>query len=205
LEVGNDGPILADDLRREFRTHTLPPIVGIAEARSGVDVIGTLDPLATAKLLGTVYGGAIENLRRPRERRSKVPTQIGRASQVGLPDESEVEAQPEGFKREIARLRYRMAMNALPNTIGRGLLLPDIADTLPRIADKGAAHRALVRTVLLLRSGDPASLADPFGKGTLRIDPKRRLVWSVGENGVDDDGKIGTGGSPKSPDYGYAF
>ena len=44
---------------------------------------------------------------------------------------------------------------------------------------------------------------DPFAGGTLRIDPKRKIVWSVGTNGKDDGGQIGRGWDNAAPDLGF--
>ena len=53
--------------------------------------------------------------------------------------------------------------------------------------------------------GRSVDLPDPYGKGKLRVDRKRRIVWSVGENGKDDGGTIGAKYADKAADRGLRY
>lgn len=91
--------------------------------------------------------------------------------------------------------QLRKAFRSMDNPVGMvgasfsvgGILEPSMIDRLPR---------TLRAMILALEDGKPEPLPqDPFGRGPLKIDRERKLIWSVGTNGFDDGGK----GNPLRP------
>ncbi len=155
---------------------------------------GNYDPIATARLMGRVYDEAIRDAGRPLWAQSDVASQLAAAAGKGIPDVDDHD-KPE----------YRTKMNAIPNSIGRQLIsFNDFSGYGKSIALR-ATRRNLARAAILLRHGKRENLPDPFGKGSLKIDAKRRIVYSVGPNGRDDGGEIGKGFRADAPDFGYRY
>lgn len=83
----------------------------------------------------------------------------------------------------------RQAMAKMENPLGRlaasavleSAIVPSESDRTPR------AYRA---AMIAIAKGIPASPPiDPFSGRPMKIDPKRKIMWSVGRNKVDDGGK----------------
>lgn len=203
-------PELGATVRRDFQAMFMPVLLDSkklvpetstgerSEGPSHAAMAGTFDPVETAKLGGAIYGAAIKDASRPIAEQTHEASRLSGAASVGLPQAAE--------KGGTLGLAYRLRMNMGRNTIGRAFASNSaIFDGLASIGARRAADRNLLRATILLRSGRPADLPDPYGKGKLRIDRKRRIVWSVGEDGKDDGGAIGATYGEKAPDHGRRF
>ncbi len=195
-------PSFVDAIRRQFWADQRPFLFDTDRAfraafeRGRSDwPIGSFAPVATAKLMGEICEASMRDAERPLDRQSG----DGRR----LADEA-VQWVPRGY---LGRYDFgeRCAMNALPNTLGRSLAADCGFNELARVKAGREASIALLKAVFALRTGGKPNLTDPLGKGKLRIDPSQRLVWSVGENEVDDGGVIERSGATNSPDFGYSY
>lgn len=206
-----DGPMpeLGDALRRDFQSSMMPFLTGALSAENpygenrGLPQ-GSLDALATARLMGQIDEAQIEDANRPYRLQTREASRIAAKASAGLPNGEGLDDMPEGLEKIWLKFKYRLAVNAQPNALGRATASEGVYD-LGTTAARRAAGRNLARAAILLHSGESPRVNDPFGEGTLRIDPKRKLVWSVGENGKDDGGEIGKGGVSGQPDYGYPY
>ncbi len=182
-------PAMAGRLRRDFQETILPYL---AEPKRLIPVIGdtddhpfagTLNPVASARLLGRVYDAALADAMRPPYAQSGLAERLSDEAAERLPDSMRTGG--------VDGLWNRALLNLGPNTLGRALAASGPGYARLAVLDaRGRAGANLARAVILLRSSRSVDLPDPFAKGKLRIDPKRRVVWSVGENGVDDGGDI---------------
>lgn len=214
-------PAMAAALRRDFRLYLLPILIDpkanlkeLAMYGGGYepddpdpkpDLVGTLDPVATARLTGAIYDAAISDLGRPYPKALRAQIAIAEAAAEGLPNPAGAPSPGDGTGGAWAKLKYRIAMNAGRNTLGRQVAASSMVTSYGEAAVREAANVNLLRAVLLLRMGRPAKVADPFGSGNLHIDPRRKVVWSVGTNGKDDGGSIGRGGEHGARDLGYPY
>jgi hypothetical protein len=204
-------PESAMAMRREFRERRLPilvdPIHGwekvYASSMEFAEAIvpkkklqpsaGNYDPIATARLVGRIFDAAIEDTKRPFGTQTDLARKLVEKAGHAFPAS-------EGIKEAQA---IRM-LNSMPNSIGLSIACLPVFDGLPEAGAGWAARRNLTRAVLLLRLGETVDLADPYG-GRLKVDPKRRIVWSVGKNRKDDGGKIERNASGASLDFGYRY
>ncbi len=201
-------PELGDSVRRDFQTMFLPILLDpqgqmealSVEANGGArdldkpkSMAGTFDPVATAKISGGIYAATIRDSALPLNKQTKAGQKLAEEARIGLPDHNGPE------------FLYRLEMNMGRNTIGRSIAAMGGFEQLANVSRRRATERNLVRAVLLLRSGQTPSLPDPYGTGKLRIDRKRRIVWSVGEDGKDDGGDIAKGTVTKAPDQGHGW
>lgn len=205
-------PELAASVRRDFQAMVMPILVDpdrllkpastmtfdfSDEARKDPEsVAGTFDPVATARIIGGVYDASMADSLRPLDAQSGLAARLAEAAGAGLPSE--------GAESGGAKFLRRMRMNVGRNTIGRSLAATGGFEQLATVSRRRAAERNVVRAVLLLHLGLPAEMPDPCGKGKLRIDPKRKIVWSVGENGKDDGGALPAPGS-RGKDIGHRY
>ncbi len=206
-------PQLGDSLRRDFQVTMLPYLTGPVDrltkayglSDSGKETpAGTFDAIATARLIGRIDDAMIADTERPFRLQTKFADYIATQATEGLPSEGNLDDMPEGIEKIWIKFKYRLAMNSGSNTLGRGLVSASVFD-LGSTGARRAAGRNLARTVLLLQAGKSPSEIDPYGDGSLRVDAKRKVVWSVGENGRDDGGQIGKGGESGEPDLGYPY
>ena len=214
-------PEMAAAIRRDYQGYLLPAILDpkghareLAPTRSDPDwegqdaepeLVGTFDPVATARLTGAIYGAIMEDLRRPRSKASGEAERLMEAAVQGLPD---ADAVPWGSPHAgdlWAKAKYRVRMNLGRNTLGRQVASSPTLSQIGEAGTRRAANHNLLRAVLLLRSGRRATVPDPFGTGTLRTDPRRKIVWSVGRDGKDDGGAIGRGSDASAPDLGLPY
>lgn len=201
-------PELGASIRRDFQAMFMPILLdpqGQIEALnvqvSGDNpnggkpksIPGTFDPVETAKLVGEIYDATIRDSALPLDQQTKVSQRIADEARKGVPNE-----------HEGPEFLYRIKMNMGRNTIGRTLATNGVFDQLANVARRRATERNLVRAVILLRMGQSPDLPDPYGKGKLKIDRKRRIVWSVGQDGKDDGGDI-IGGASKAKDQGHGW
>lgn len=194
-------PQMGAAVRRDFQVMFLPlllnpdQVIRTAAASSNADsrqsMPGTFDPIATAKIAGEIYDAAIKDADLPLDKQSGTASRLSAEAAAELPHK---DGRPEFL--------YRIQMNMGQNTIGRTLLSASIFDQLALTTRRRAADRNILRAVLLLHEGQNPVLVDPFGKGPLKIDRQRRIVWSVGEDGKDDNGDIPTGALTRAPDQG---
>ncbi len=211
-ENGNSEAVNA--LRREFVFARLPLIVDPVHGADKVfatskdfamsmspkkkvpddGLVGNYDPIATARLVGRIFDEAIKDLQRP------LGKQTGLAQIIVEKAGKQI---PEFSADQVAS--YPGKMDAIPNSIGLELARLAPPESLPEIEAKRATYRNLARAVILLREGKPMKLADPFGKGPLKFDAKRRIVWSVGTNRKDDGGQIERVGEKDRLDIGYRY
>lgn len=155
---------------------------------------GNYDPIATARLVGRIYDAAIADTQRPFGSQTGLATKLAAKAEHAIP--STEHFQEAAFRRQV---------NAIPNSIGLQIASMPPVDQLAEIGARRAARRNLTRAVILLRQGSPAVLPDPFVSGFLKVDPKRRIVWSVGKNRKDDGGMIERDSAGASLDMGYRY
>ena len=206
-------PEMAAAIRRDFQSYFLPTLLdpqghlkelvgngygeGLTDDGETPPLAGTFDPVETARLAGRIYDASMVDLMRryPDERHDA--ERINERAVAGLP----------WFPGNggFARILYRVRMNAGTNTLGRQAATTGVILNMGSATARRAANRNLLRATILLRRDGKAVIADPFGKGDLRFDPKRKVVWSVGTNGKDDGGNIGKGGEYGKPDLGYPY
>ncbi|GEM_PF-2779885 len=204
-------PELGAAVRRDYQQMFLPVIVdpkryltretieGTRDERSNDAPAGTFNPSETARLSGAIYDAGIAEASRTAHQAVGKAARLAEAAGAGLPEQN-----PES--NSLSAFWYRLRMNVGKNTLGRQFASQAIVfDGLSMTGQRRAANRNLLRAVLLLRMGRPADLPDPYGPGKLRVDAKRRIVWSVGENGKDDGGDIGAKLGDRSPDLGYRY
>ena len=163
-----------------------PSSVGTAEK----PLHGNYDPIATARLVGQMFDAAIVDAARPLNAQSGRSSRISWAAEKAMPS-----------RGDLSEAEYDAKMDTTPNSIGNLIASLGAFDGLAKLGARRAVNRNLVHAVLLLRMGRPAVLPGPLGSGTLKTDARRRIVWSVGQNGKDDGGKIGQ----KAPDQGYGY
>ncbi len=209
-------PALEGALRREFQGYGIPTLLDPEDFMRGHvitvrgkdpvkgEVAGSYDPAGTARLLGRIDEGAITNARRRYALRDRTPVDLVERAERGLA-RLETVALTNGWSRVVARTGYRLAMNWTSNSVGRTMISDVPIRGVERVGADRAAYRNLLRAVVLLRQGGSPKPPYPYRKGDLRIDPKRRIVWSIGPNGKDDGGKIGGGGTQESPDLGFGY
>ncbi len=205
-------PAMAGWLRRDFQAMSLPYLLepkkltgGMFEANPDGDesrpketMPGTFDPVATARLMGRIYDAGIADAARPVYAQTDEASKLAEKAGEGLPQNPNAD----GMEGLVVRFR----MNAGRNTLGRYLATNTaFFGNLAGVSARRGADDNLLRAVLLLRMGRPADLPDPYGKGKLRVDRKRRIVWSVGENGKDDGGSIGAKYTDKAADMGRRY
>lgn len=191
-EPGLDGAI-----RRDFQRNLLPTIVDptYGKTLTGQEV-GNFDPLATARLIGSIYDAAIADTRRSFYLQTGLAARLAASAAQGVPDED---------APGMTKAKYKARMKAIPNSVGRQFAAIGVPSALGRVGARRAADRNLVRAVLLLRMGKTPHLVDPFTPAELKVDAKRRIVYSVGQNQRDDGGRFTKMGSPKEPDFGYPY
>jgi hypothetical protein len=99
----------------------------------------------------------------------------------------ELAPKPTKAQMKAVRLAFRKMKNPLGKTL-ISILLP-VFDAGQQAELEALAERRATR-FLLQRILDPAAKPpfDPFGAGPLRVDERRRVLWSVGSDGVDDGG-----------------
>ena len=121
--------------------------------------------------------------------------------------------------------RIRPAYNQIDNPLGRlfDSMSSPLGPSFSRVF-RGRAEREATRVLLALQLFHrrerrwPASLGelvsrglleavprDPFGEDEFRYSQARGLIWSVGSNGRDDDGKSGSGSRWDAPDAVWSF
>lgn len=209
-------PWLADSVRRDFQAYWIPVLlepdkhakdlaVSGDYAMDGGDfsepvheskLAGTFDPVETARLGGKIYEAMMDDLRHPMTQAKHAESKLIAEAEKGLP--SAIAGGPEGYW-------YRIRMNIGRNTLGRQSISSGALTQLGAATARAAATRNLVRATILLRMGQAPALPDPYGKGNLRFDTKRKIVWSVGEKGTDDGGMIGRGWDVSAADYGCPY
>jgi hypothetical protein len=190
----------ADAIRRDFQGFKRPFLVDPDHAFKsalGKDSgwpIGTFNPVATAQLMGRICEAAMRDVERPLDQQSGEAQRLADEAMRWLPG-------------DLGRYNVgeRCVMNSQSNTMGRTLAAANSFDGLAEFVATRKATIALLEAFLILRSGGEPNLPDPFGKGSLRIDPKRRIVWSVGRDGKDTGGQIEEPGSTSAPDYGFLY
>jgi hypothetical protein len=171
-----------------------------------------LDRHETAQTAGRVLKLFCESCTSPWEGRDalfeKVPEELTAAMPRSLLEAGNAEEEArEPSADEIAA--WRKLLSSTANPIGKSAvemafsLVPSLIALDRRThADHNAARVAVAAELYRRRRNcEPPTLEalvgegllpsvprDPFGNGPLHYDPKRRLVWSVGENGKDDGG-----------------
>lgn len=215
-------PAMAEALRRDFQVGWLPLLLDppshrkeLAEVSVGLgnwmdegkahEVIGTFDPVASARLAGGIYAATMDDLRRPFAKKRHEATRLAEEAAEGLPDAHSYPDLSTSAGDLWARFKYRAAMNGGTNTLGRRYAVEVTILDVDSAAVRSAALNNLVRAAILRRMGRPAAVRDPFGTGGLRFDSKRKLVWSVGADGRDDGGAIGRGWDNNSSDFGLPY
>jgi len=165
---------------------------------------GNLDPVETARQAGLIYKAFIEDLNRPsyQARREEKPLYAALEKDLIEPPEGGDDGSEAGW---WPQLRYRMAMNASSNSLGKRLAASGPVITLHEAVARDSAHQNLIRAVFQLRMGRPVDAIDPFTGKPLSVDRKRKIVWSVGLNLKDDGGSIGRGGDNSALDLGYPY
>lgn len=166
---------------------------------------GSFDSVATAKLAGGIYDALIDDSGRPVTQARHAERPLIATAERGLPDPNGFPHSSRNLGDTWSRLKYRVAMNVGSNTLGRQQAVSVALTGFGAATARQAANRNLLRAAILLRMGRGAAVIDPFAKTNLRFDPKRKIVWSVGQNQKDDGGTIGKGGDPAALDFGYAY
>ena len=206
-------PEMAAAIRRDFQGYFLPTLLdpqahvrelitngtydGLDDDGEAPPIAGTFDPVATARLVGGVYDASMNDLMRRYPDQHHDADRMMEAASEALPSPSE--------NYRFSRIVYRIRMNAGSNTLGRQAAGTGVVVGMGSATARRAANRNLLRATILLRRDGKAAVADPFGKGDLRFDPKRKIVWSVGTNGKDDGGDVGKGGEYGKRDLGYPY
>jgi hypothetical protein len=218
LLIPSDGTSeeMAGAIRRDFYAYWMPllldpdkhvkellasepvdlPSDDVVEPAPEPKLAGTFDPVDTARLGGKVYDAMINDLRRPFPQATHAAERFAAEGERGLP--SPAFSGPEG-------MWFRVKMNLGRNTLGRQGVTSGVLTQLGQATARAAVTRNLVRATILLRMGQVPVLPDPYGKGNLRFDTKRKIVWSVGEKGTDDGGMIGRGWDVSAADYGCPY
>ena len=196
-------PEAVEAVRYAFYAERLPILLDPVEGWEDVFGLATkeiepwsegFDPLATARLIGPMYAAAMRDSAQP----------VGARA-----DEAEGLADGYAARFLMPKGRTPKAMmweaRAIPNLMGKmfATLPPFVVPA--EVGALRAARRNLARAAMLLRYEEGPIPPDPFGTGPLRVDPVRRIVWSLGPNRVDDGGKIGKGIGAKAADVGERY
>ena len=223
LPVGDGSSrAMAEAVRRDFRTYLLPVLIDPAghrkalaeteawsdpdeEATRTPEIVGSFDPVATTRLAGAIDDAAIQDLRGAYAKRTGKGARLTAEAAEGLPQPGMGASAGPRLGDAWPRLKYRVMMNLGRNTLGRKAATSGVFENLGEATARNDATRNLLRAVILLRLGETPRIVDPFDGGTLRIDPKRRIVWSVGTDGKDDGGQIGRGWENTAPDLGFSY
>ncbi|MFI5386217.1 MAG: hypothetical protein ACHQ50_08865 [Fimbriimonadales bacterium] len=192
--------------------------------RSDLDA-GELNLPKTLRRAAEIAREIIANCSRPWSRHSvSVLTQLETDSKL-LPEPPDIKTGDSWLKRTWEKAKFKAKMRAIPNALGLVALssfgpTTDHASVSFRHRTIAEAHR-LALLIQLYREVHRGALPDRldqlrdfdrsghlpldmYAGGPFHFDAKRRIYWSVGENGVDDGG---TGGANryKSPDIVWAI
>ncbi len=184
--------------RLDIDTPFEPP----AEEYEGV---GTYAPAKTGPIVADLLSLQLVNVTRPMDQLDPGPNLISKGASQGLPE-------TRGRRKSIERVRFKLQMNNLDNSIGRALIAylggaePQscfqasyhwratlaclkvlLASVIYRIEHGGK----LPRTVLELFQGNPADVpTDPFDGHPIRYSQMDESTWTIGENLRDDEGML---------------
>ena len=191
-----DASRLAASMRREFHDTFLGNLASMGE-KVGHDQTGfdsdvlrdhprPYDLPETLRRASQVYAVVLKDMAKPFAQRHPTAPLV-EPLYSDLPDYTREEDAPKPTKRQVEEMR--LALRKVRNPVGKALisnLLP-VYDVAQRVDLGSLAERRATR-FLLQRIIDPAAKPplDPFGSGPLRVDERRRVLWSVGSNGVDD-------------------
>ena len=196
-------PEAAGTVRYAFYAERLPILLDPVEGFEDVFGLATkeiepwaegFDPLATARLLGPIYAAAMRDSRKPLGARADEAERLADGYAARFPE-------PKGKSQAAMRREAR----AIPNLMGKLFATFPPVVVSAEVGALRATRRNLVRAAMLLRYDEGPIPPNPFGKGPLRVDRARRLVWSLGPNGVDDGGMIGQGRGAKAADVGERY
>jgi hypothetical protein len=176
----------------------------------------------TARLLGRMVLAEIENARRPLSRFDSEPERIQQQARKGLPIPPGLEDVDQRTKR-MAFVKFRLATYGADNYFGRALISEEFDDK--EIVTRSARWRAMrsaVRVLLasrLYRASHAGALpkvptqfssilgrwpTDPYDGEPMRYNPVGEVVYAIGQNLIDDGGKIG-GVAFVTPDVGVSL
>ncbi len=179
-------PELADALKRGLTELTVPRLYATAHPGLGSRPHrGRFDVRETVRLHAQLYKEAV------RDALSRSPR----------PWEGAYTLQQEAYKRSMsaykgqASFQGRLMQGFTGNAYGDWLLAYcPVSQYLVRSREQ-ATFRNMVRAIMLARHGPAPTLPDPLGYGNLQFNLRRRWVWSVGLNGIDEKGRYGPPGS----------
>jgi len=191
----------ADAIRRDFQGFQRPFLIDPDHAfksafgKNSDWPIGTFNPVATAQLMGKIWEASMMDVERPLGQQSGEAKRLADEATRWLPSNY-------SGRYDVGE---RCVMNSQSNTMGRTLAGRGAFEGLAEFVAQRRTTIVLLEAFLILRSGGEPDLPDPFGKGRLRIDHKRRIVWSVGRDGKDTGGQVEEPGSTGAPDYGFLY
>ncbi len=209
-------PQLGKGMKRWFHIGVVPELVDpgrffknwwvvSSEDKVQAEIFGSYNALEASRLTGRLYELMIEGTQRTFAKRGTEFQRLYDEARSGLPELLDI-AGKKGMDRAFARVRFRVAMNAEHNSIGRAMATrTGIKDVLWDAGPRRAVPRNVLRAILLLRLGRPAAVPDPYGTGNLRVDPMQRIVWSISEDGIDGGGDIRSRGPGFGRDAGYRY
>lgn len=169
----------------------------------------TFDAIQTAKDANRIFLPSLSNAGRAPKEWDRSGVRYANSLRKRLPMSQTLNKQ--GFALELARLQYRWEMAQVPNTFGSGYLYA-LAENVPGESAAESCYRRTLRESLRarialaryrLRFSRPAPTLialveaglltdmpqDHCDRGPLRYDSKRRVIWSVGRDGLDSGGK----------------
>ncbi|MGV3614939.1 MAG: hypothetical protein ACO1SV_06350 [Fimbriimonas sp.] len=216
-------PMLPDPLawsRREAPNED--PHRSLAALFSGVDeepsdALGNYDAIQTARDVSRVAGTSLKNVGRRRPDWDLSGEKHADGLIRSLPEDHS--AGTSGVERKLKGWVYRWELTRVPNSAGRRLLGLAFSSTLSptslsRQASIESIHALIALRRYQVRKGTtaptldavvregllPALPIDPFSRGSLRYDPAKKRIWSLGNNGVDDGGNAFRMATPAEPD-----
>jgi hypothetical protein len=205
---------LANAILAEFQQFTLSrlqdPVPYVSAAHLDGSIVGNYNPIETAMKCGQEKAAVLRNTALPYAEMDMREVEILRKEAAELPVEFKP-ADPAGNFKIWDKLNYRIAMNRTLNSIGRAFLSRARLDQ--EVLSNSCRSRALceaTRAMLAIRlymsahkGAAPTDLQalvpkylaalpyDPFIGKPLRLNLAESVVYSVGENLVDDGGDIG--------------
>ncbi|MGV3614551.1 MAG: hypothetical protein ACO1SV_04365 [Fimbriimonas sp.] len=177
-----------------------------ASLKAAIKGLPIYDRRDTVEGTARLYRAAIENGTRP----WSAQTDIGKLAAAQVPDWPNIPEPKPGQKLSPSDTKRIVAwMRANPNVLGRQFvgMFGGTPGAFEEAERRTKARRRLTIVALAIRRSTlrfaqaPGSLqalvdskllpeipGDPFAKGSLRYDPARKVVWSVGPDGRDDGG-----------------
>jgi hypothetical protein len=183
----------------------------------------TYDALETVRNLNKVMIPSLENTKRSYVDQELSLLKYGVSLTSGYPVNAA--AGKTGTAEWIAKMQYRWATARVRNALGNqfvAMLCQAIREMTDEVSFYRRTQRESIRTHLALRRYQlrhgrtapnldalvkdgllPNLPMDLFNGSVLRYDPKRKLLWSVGENGKNDFGRTSAWGMRGEPDLAW--